>query len=116
MSGTSNYRLRYVRNVLRHPYIASLSDAVSTLISGLNASNNYYPSRETLSADNDLRVIFSDLSSFPPSAGSEDPIPFNARLALWIESVIIIVSRQKEAFSPLDIESLYRIYQILERL
>ncbi len=116
VSGTSNYRLRYVRNVLRHPYIASLFDAVPTLISGLNTSNNYYPSRETLSADNDLRVIFSDLSSFPPSAGSESPMPFNARLALWIESVIIIVSRQKEAFSPLDIESLYRIYQILERL
>lgn len=116
VSGTSNYRLRYVRNVLRHPYITTLSGSVPPLISNLDSANNYYPSREMLSADSDLSVIFSDLSTCPPPSESGSPMPFNARLALWLESVIVIVSRQKESFSPLDIESLYRIFQILERL
>ncbi|MGM9714093.1 MAG: PD-(D/E)XK nuclease family protein [Prevotella sp.] len=116
VSGTTSYRLRHVLDVLRHPYIARMSETVTSLIGHLQSANNYYPSRKSLSADASLTTIFSDLSSYPQAEESGGRVPLNARLALWLEDVLAAVSRREDSLSPLDIESIYRIYQTLERL
>ena len=109
---TGQYRLRYVNQVLRHPYSHYISQACDSLYEELNAQKIYYPDATQLSKDEGLQQLFS--------MAHDSPEQFNDDLLLWLMSVIrriaTAISADQTAQSPLAQESLFRMYTLLNRL
>src|SRR5574344_1465661 len=60
-TGTDRYRLHYINLVLHHPYMRFISQKYNELITDLNTHKRYYPTRESLSLDEGLSLLFRNL-------------------------------------------------------
>ncbi len=99
-----SYRLRYINAVLRHPYAKYISPKYQELIQELNAKRMYYPEIGFLSSDEGLALLFQH---------HDTPI------LKWLLSLVRHVAtsyRQSAADGPLDTESLFRMYTLLNRI
>lgn len=111
ISGTDKYRLRQVNKILRHPFARYVSEDVTTLYKSLNKDKNYYPSRTALA----IPLLFDDIDSI--TLTGYDILPQNAKICVWLQQIVRCISQspllQKDALTS---ESLFRTYQILQRL
>lgn len=116
MSGTDKYRLRQVNSVLSHPFARIFDEQTHALCLSLNNRKIYYPTRSQLteSGTESLALLFADVDAIRDISG--DVMTYNARMTTWLMQIVQHIARQKDKLSPLDSESLFRIYQILQRL
>lgn len=108
--GSNAYRLHYVNQVLRHPYIKYLSSNLAGLINNLTEHKSFFPTRESLMLDGDegLELLFRDLES------SEN---YNLALVLYLTDILKRIAQgAKDVEDPLFQESLFRTYTLLKRL
>ena len=115
-SGKEKYRQKFVTSVLRHPYAMYISPQASELCEKLVTMHRYYPSREELSIDEGLRMLFRDLSQ-----SSEEGCEYNANLETnqWLLDIIRHVAlavQQAQITDPLTHESLFRAYTLVNRI
>lgn len=109
---SDKYRLHEVSKVLRHPYIHYLTQENGKVLYKLQKNKQYYPTRSSLSVDEGMSLLFSDLES-----GTADNATYNLKLADYLINVLkmIGVNSRKEK-NPLYQESLFRSYTMLNRL
>lgn len=115
-SGKEKYRQKFVTSVLRHPYAMYISPQASELCEKLVTMHRYYPSREELSTDDGLKMLFRDLSQ-----SSEEGREYNANLETnqWLLDIIRHVAlavQQAQITDPLTHESLFRAYTLVNRI
>lgn len=111
----NRYRQKFVNAVLRHPYAVMLSPQAPTLCAELVDRHRFYPSRDELSLDEGLTLLFSDLTK------STDGKTYNEIevLSQWLLSLlrhIAIEAQAQKPDDPLTHESIFRTYTLLNRL
>ncbi len=112
VSKTDKYRLYDVNRVLRHPYIHYVSEKYADLLRDLQENKRYYPTRQSLSIDEGLSVLFADLES-----GTADNAAYNLKLADYLIKVLrLIGNNSREEKDPLYQESLFRTFTVINRL
>jgi len=103
------YRLMYVNKILNHPYTKYISPEYTTLKKNLKEQRQFYPSREFLSIDEGLSLLFRDI---PNEAQS-----YTEKLCLWITDVLHqIAINSRDVEDPFFQESLFRSYTLMNRL
>lgn len=104
---TDKYRLAAVKRVLRHPYARYISENHQTLLTHLDTEKHYFPTRNELSMDDGLSLLFTDI----------DDDPTNCLLTKWILNVLKRIGQQgknnEDAFFQ---ESVFRMYTLINRL
>lgn len=106
---TDKYILHYVNALLHHPYIHFISEKHIDILNSLQEKKRYYPSRDELSIDDGLKLLFTDIQN---ESGS-----MNLAIARWILSILnLIGSNAREESDPLFQESLFRMYTLINRL
>lgn len=115
-SGKDKYRQKFVISLLRHPYAMYISDQSSELCEKLVTEHRYYPSREELSLDDGLRMLFRDLAL---SSDPSQEYDANRETNQWLLDIIRHVAmavQQAQLADPLTHESLFRAYTLINRL
>ena len=105
------YRLRYVADVLRHPYLTAVSERITELLGQLQAEKVYYPTPAQLSVDEGTTLLFGRHADN------------HAELLHWMMAIVRTIARspagQAELASPdafFKAESLFRMYTLINRL
>ena len=112
VKNTDKYRLHYIRPVLRHPYALLLSEKSTELLSYLEAHWVYYPSKDELSKDAALQLLFSDWDATVDSVQG-----FNSQLLKWILTVLQALGKaSKDTDDQLLKEAVFRMYTLFNRL
>lgn len=131
VAGTDKMRLRQVAAVLRHPYACHISPLSQELVTNLLNDRCYYPTREQLSQDEGLRLLFG-----------KETIN-NQQILHWLQDIVRFIAvnsanafreveskenaEAKDSDAPkahvatgfgraLEEESFFRIYNIITRL
>lgn len=106
---SDKYRLKYVSQILRHPYAKYISDDCLLLLNELNSGKHYYPTRKLLTEgyDEALNVLFADVSA------DDGKLPILSRIAAVLKLVGI---GAREENNPLMHESIFRMYTLINRL
>lgn len=81
----SRYKLAFIERVLRHPYAKFVSPLATDLLARLIAAKRFYISREDLSEDEGLHLIFRELPNGP--LGEVDALQLTEWLAEVTRSV-----------------------------
>lgn len=104
---TPKYKLASVKAVLRHPYASYISENHAALVARLEEERCYYPTRDQLSGDEGLALLFADVED-----GDN-----NLSLTQWMLSILKHVALQgsnnEDAFFQ---ESVFRMYTLLNRI
>ncbi len=107
--GTDKYRLHYVNPVLRHPMAKYVSDKSRELAAHLNEKKRYYPAKTELALDDNLALLFRQISVTSPTATLD--------MVNWMKQLLKIIGVNAGTESdPLFQESLFRTYTLLNRL
>ena len=77
---SGKYRLRQVLKLLRHPYAKYISPRIQEIIDDLNEHKQFYPSREYLSIDEGLSLLFKDIHV------TDESLPLS--VAKWLLEVL----------------------------
>ena len=112
-------RLHQVNTVLHHPYMKYISDNAERLITELNDEKKkvFYPTIEELSLDEHLANIFTPISHHDEAA-----TPLEAQRLRCLDIITCIskaihrIATNCAGPDPLMQESLYRMYQIMNRI
>ncbi len=107
----SRYKLAFIERVLRHPYAKFVSPLVTDLLARLIAAKRFYISREDLSEDEGLHLIFRELPNGP--LGEVDALQLTEWLAEVTRSVAMGGPNGK---APLFQESVFRMFTTLQQL
>ena len=111
------YRQKYVLSILRHPFATYLSARSAELCEYLLTNHRYYPSRNELTLDEGLQLLFCDLSVTDPSGGK--PYDRNGIVNRWMLHILRHVAmdaQQSPQNDPLTHESLFRAYTLVNRI
>jgi CRISPR/Cas system-associated exonuclease Cas4 (RecB family) len=108
------YRMSIVNKILTHPYARYISKNCNKLFEKINIENRYYISREILSVDDDLSLLFKNI---------EKSDSYNKELILWINKIIQVIAKKSSEDALMNInsmsfmeESLFRIYTVMNRI
>lgn len=109
VENTDKYRLKYINQVLRHPYAKYISDDCALLLNELNTHKHYFPTRTLLTGEYDeaMADLFADVK--------ED----NGKLPVlsWIAGILKRIGvGSREEKNPLMHESVFRMYTLINRL
>lgn len=107
----SRYKLAFIERVLRHPYAKFVSPLATDLLARLIAAKRFYISREDLSEDEGLHLIFRELPNGP--LGEVDALQLTEWLAEVTRSVAMGGPKGK---APLFQESVFRMFTTLQQL
>lgn len=107
----SRYKLAFIERVLRHPYAKFVSPLAIDLLARLIAAKRFYISREDLSEDEGLHLIFRELPNGP--LGEVDALQLTEWLAEVTRSVAMGGPKGK---APLFQESVFRMFTTLQQL
>ena len=107
----SRYKLAFIERVLRHPYAKFVSPLATDLLARLIAAKRFYISREDLSEDEGLHLIFLELPNGP--LGEVDALQLTEWLAEVTRSVAMGGPNGK---APLFQESVFRMFTTLQQL
>ena len=109
INNEDRFRLKYVDEILNHPYCHYISEKNKELYSNLHKKHNYYPTSEELQIDDCLAKVFSSPANIHET--------HFASLVDWIiEIVELIGNNTKEANDPLLKESVFRMFTLLNRV
>ena len=109
VDNSDKFRIKYVNQVLRHPYAKYLSDDCALLLNELNTHKHYFPNRTLLTKEYDeaMTDLFADVKA------EDGKLP----VLSWIAGIlkrIGIGSRDEQ--NPLMHESVFRMYTLINRL
>jgi CRISPR/Cas system-associated exonuclease Cas4 (RecB family) len=104
------YRLKQVNAVLKHPYIAYLSDQTEPLHQKLNSEKIYYPDATMLSVDEGTALLFTHPDDHQQLLQWLCELMRN--IAIGAENATL----REHAADPLFQESVFRMYTLLNRL
>ena len=104
VSSRDQFRLHYINEVLRHPYIIYVSENASKLYKELNEKHIYYPDRQHLAIDEGLTLLFGTT------------VNNNFDMLAWMCTVLQTTARQAQVSDPLFQESVFRAYGLINRL
>lgn len=111
---SSSYRLKYVKQVLRHPYMKYLSEKYQELLADLEEHKRFYPSRESLSIDDGLALLFADINQLLDTNKVADS---NLALCVWMLQLLKRIAQNGGAAAgPFFQESIFRMYTLINRL
>lgn len=116
--GTRRFRLRYVRNILCHPYIQHAMPQAAELDRHLLTRGDTYPDAQTLGVTDTMQLIFSPVDEvpLPDICDGQDGLPEqNIRLCTWLLEILRIIASD-QTLPALDSEAVFRMYQIVQRL
>ena len=106
---SGKYRLRQVFKLLRHPYAKYISPRIQEIIDDLNKHKQFYPSREYLSIDEGLSLLFKDIHV------ADESLPLS--VAKWLLEVLKHIGvESRSEVDPFFQESLFRMYTLINRL
>lgn len=106
---SGKYRLNQVVKLLRHPYAKYISSRHQEVIDDLNTHKQFYPSRDYLSSDEGLALLFKDIH-----AATE---PMTHSTAAWLLQVLKFIGTNTRTLpDPFFQESLFRMYTLVNRL
>lgn len=106
---TNKYRLHEVAKILTHPYARFISDKCIDLYHDLQEHKHFFPTRQELSLDEGLKLVFEDLSQQGES--------LNLNIAQWLLALLKHVGHQSHTENdPFTQESIFRMYTIINRL
>lgn len=101
------YRLTEVKRMLSHPYIKYLSENAPELIVNLEENKHYFPTREELSVDAGLTLVFKELV--------DDST--NLYLTEWILEILQLIGKNgRDSEDAFFQESVFRMYTLMNRL
>ena len=113
---SKSFRLRYVNLVLRHPYARYISPLYAELLKTINSKKIYFPDQKILAKDEALGRFFTPITE-------QDTTAFHLTLISWLLAQIQHIAKNCQAMlteigreAPLDTESLFRMYTLLNRL
>ena len=116
-AGGKKYRQKYVLAVLHHPFASYLTSRTAELCDQLLSGHRYYPSRDELSLDEGLKLLFRDLEISDSDAGKlYDRNNVVNRWLLEILRNVAIEAQHVTREDPLTHESLFRAYTLINRL
>ena len=105
------YKLAFIERVLRHPYAKFVSPQTTDLLARLVAAKRFYISREDLSKDDGLQLLFRELST--GILGEVDTL----QLTEWLSEVTRCVAMGgPNGKDPLFQESVFRMFTTLQQL
>ncbi|MGI6242815.1 MAG: PD-(D/E)XK nuclease family protein [Prevotella sp.] len=106
---TDKYRLKFVNQILRHPYAKYISDDCLLLLNELNTHKQYFPNRKLLTTgyDEAMNDLFADVRA------NKGKLPILAWVATILKRVGIGAREEK---NPLMHESVFRMYTLINRL
>lgn len=107
----NRYKLAFVERVLRHPYATFVSSNATELLTNLIATKLFYVTREDLSVDEHLKLLFCPSSIGP--LGEIDTLHLTQWLADVTRCVALGGAKLKD---PLFQESVFRMYTTLQQL
>ena len=106
---SGKYRLRQVLKLLRHPYAKFISPRFQEIIDGLVEHKQFYPSREYLSLDEGLSLLFKDIHA------TDEPLTLS--VSNWLLQVFKWIGKESRQMpDPFFQESLFRMYTLINRL
>lgn len=125
ITGTNQFRLRNVSNVLQHPYIQYISENAIKILRHLSEDKIYFPDIKSLTHPVYKKVI--DKKEIVIDINAEELAPLfidintiqgtqNIQLLTYLQNVIKLIALNQPNDNPLQQESLYRTYLILQRL
>ncbi|MGN1375237.1 MAG: PD-(D/E)XK nuclease family protein [Prevotella sp.] len=102
----STYRLRFVLQVLTHPYACYISDKCQLLATELKDTSAFNPTIERLSVDEHLSIVFSEYGDN------------NELMEQILDTIRVIADKMAEnrENDPLFQESLFRMYTLCNRI
>lgn len=109
---SDRYRLRAVRSVLANPYMVYLSDGCAELLKKISNPPIYYIPSAQLCIDEPTTMLFS-------TAVKDDGRSPSERMTDWVAAIVKAVATGANAAGaddPLLQESLFRMYQITNRI
>ena len=118
VAGSDTWRVRFVAPLLIHPYIRLIAPETASLMQALRQRHAAMPSTDELCVSDTLRLVFCDLDSMPLDEGEVGVTPQagqNIRLCACLLRIVRHIAAMPQ-LPPLDSESLFRVYQILQRL
>ena len=93
--------------MLSHPYIKYLSENAPELIVNLEENKHYFPTREELSVDAGLTLVFKELV--------DDST--NLYLTEWILDILQLIGKNgRDSEDAFFQESVFRMYKLMNRL
>lgn len=130
IQGKDIYRIRSVSNILCHPYATFISPLAAAKYQDLIDKKRFYPTRSELTDDEGLALLFKDINTV--SVVGYDNLPYNVQMIVWLQNIIKRIDQFKETetdaqesdtsesqvpeLDALARESLFRAYQVLQRL
>ncbi len=112
ISHSDRYRLKAVRTVLANPYMVYLSDSCAELLKQISSPPMYYIPADRLCIDEHTSMLFC-------TAVPDDGRSPSERMTDWIAAIVKTVATGANAAGaddPLLQESLFRMFQIMNRL
>lgn len=109
VEGTDKFRLKFVNQVLRHPYAKYISDDCALLWNELNTYKHYYPDRTLLTRgyDDAMAELFANVEE------EDGQLPILA----WVAGILKRIGvGSREEKDPLMHESVFRMYTLINRL
>ena len=113
-NSANRYRLHDVLKVLRHPYCAIISPKTAELIKSLTKEGEkvYFPSREQLTLDDGLELIFTDVVKQSATTQKDT----NLCLFTWLRDILKCIGTTSPNEDALFTESVFRMYTIVNKL
>lgn len=100
---SERYRLKFVNDVLTHPYSQYLSADYAKLLSSLRKEGRFFIPRKRLCIDTGMQMLFT-------------PTNDNASLLKWLLSIVRFIATNAKEEDPLFQESAFRTYTLLNRV
>ena len=100
---SGRYRLKYISQILAHPYIRYVSDRHQALLDELRAEGRFYIRKNRLTVDENLAMLFT-------------PTHDNASLLQWILDILRFTAANSNEKDPLFQESMFRMYTLMNRV
>lgn len=119
ISGTENFRLKQVNNILQHPLSQYISPQSSILYKYLNTKQIYYPTLPLVQYDGDDEFVLEDegfAMLFCNLDITYEHLPQGAaRTGAWLMDIVHYIAHHFSNNS-LYAEALFRAHQVLQRL
>lgn len=97
------FRLKYVSQILTHPYTEYISCNRQTLLEGLRLEGRFLVSPTRLAIDKPLGLLFRAVND-------------NAALTLWVLDMLRTIASNATEKDPLFKESVFRMYTLINRV
>lgn len=117
--GDDRFRMAMVEKVLRHPYASFISAEALPLLASLVEDHVFYPTRQLLSKDKALSLLFADLQTLAAESDRQldEQTRANLQLIRWMASLMQTIGiSTHDSEDALLQESVFRAYTLLTRL